>query len=320
MHLVLKTTYIRDGEFEMKLFKLGLIITLLFSVTACSQTQKQQDVLRLGVMKSLDALPIIIAEQQGYFEDLGIEIDIQVFSSAKDRDAALQAGQLDGMITDGVALTLFANAGLELQSVTTTSGRFSLIASSQSSIQTLEDLANTKIAISQNTMIDYLSYQLVVAGNVDPNSVEFVGIPAIPVRLESLNNGQIDAAVLPAPFDEIAISQGARKIDSFYNDEIQLSHIAFTKSFIDANTKTVKDFLKAYDLAIDYLVDTDISEYEDLVIEAAGYPASSKGNIVLPPLSHHSKPSAEKLQSVIDWSMDRGLISTKIDPQSLIWQ
>lgn len=303
----------------MKKFKLMLMIILVLSMSACSKP-KGDELIRIGVMKSLDALPILIAQEQGYFDDLGVNVEVQVFSSAKDRDAAMQAAQLDAMITDSVALALFANAGLEMRSVTTTSGRFSLVASGQSDIKTLADLGGSKMAISENSLIDYLSNQLVLKGKVDPNTVEFVPIPAIPARLEALKNGQVDAAVLPAPFDEIAISHGSVKIESYYNDELELSHIAFVKSFIETNESSVRDFLKAYDLAIDYLSETDMVEYEDFVIEAAGYPTDSKGNIILPRLSHHTIASTEKMQLVIEWAYQRNLLSTKIDPQSLIWQ
>lgn len=295
-----------------------LIISTLSVLTACNNEVKNQDHITIGMVGSIDAFPIILAQELNYFEKQGISVDIELFSSAKDRDAAMQAGELDAMISDSIALTLFNNSGLEMKSVSLTNGRFTLVSSKDSQITTSQQLANRSMAISQNTLIDFLSYKIINDANVDLDSVEMKIIPAIPMRLEALSNGQVDAAILPAPFDEIAISQGANKIETFENSDVMLSHIVFTSSFIEVNQKAVDNFLVAYDKAIDYINSTDISEFEALLIEVAGYPESSRNNITLPPMQRHIRADVYSLQEVIDWTYDRGLISQSLDARQMI--
>ena len=68
-------------------------------LAACGR-QPEPDTLRIGVMYSSDIIPLAVMKDQKLDEKQGVVLDMQVFSSAKDRDAALQAGELDGVFTD----------------------------------------------------------------------------------------------------------------------------------------------------------------------------------------------------------------------------
>ena len=89
----------------------NLLVTTLavaagLTLTACqsdksegaSTSQEGEAVtLNFGAMGSIDTIPFVIAQENGYFEEEGIKVNLELFNAAKDRDAALQAGQLDGV-------------------------------------------------------------------------------------------------------------------------------------------------------------------------------------------------------------------------------
>ena len=56
-----------------------------------AKSQKDLQLLAVGLMPDTDSLPFIIAQEKGYFADEGLKVDIQQFKSAMDRDSALQA-------------------------------------------------------------------------------------------------------------------------------------------------------------------------------------------------------------------------------------
>ena len=60
--------------------------------------------LSFGAMGSIDAVPLVIAQEKGYFEEEGLNVNLEIFTAAKDRDAALQAGELDGVLADEAAI------------------------------------------------------------------------------------------------------------------------------------------------------------------------------------------------------------------------
>ena len=225
----------------------NLLVTTLavaagLTLTACqsdksegaSTSQEGEAVtLNFGAMGSIDTIPFVIAQENGYFEEEGIKVNLELFNAAKDRDAALQAGQLDGVLADETAIAIYQNSDMDMQITGATNGYWTLVATEQSNIHSLEDLKGKKIGISENTMIEYLADDITTLNGIAAEDFEKVAIPAMPARLEALRNNQIDAAILPAPFNETAIADGAVEIETIHNTDIMISVTAFLNSVIE---------------------------------------------------------------------------------------
>ena len=101
------------------------------TLTACGSektqepatTQKDETItLNFGAMGSIDAVPLVIAQENGYFKEEGLNVNLEMFTAAKDRDAALQAGQLDGVLADETAIAIYQNSDMDMQITGSTSG------------------------------------------------------------------------------------------------------------------------------------------------------------------------------------------------------
>lgn len=308
-----------------KIISAFMAVAVLATMTACGKVEdapqgetQETSKLTLGVMGSIDSIPMVIAKDKGYFKEAGLEVDLQIFKAAKDRDAALQAGELDGVLADQVAISIYQNSGIDMKITGTTSGYFTLVAGKDSGIQSASDLVGKKVGMSQRTMMDYLVDYIEEENGLDKEAMEKVAIPAMPARLEALNNNQIDAAILPAPFSDSAIASGAKEIVKIYNKDIMLSTTAFSQKTLDENKDAVQKFYDALDKAIDYMNDTDISEYEDIVISTVGYPEEMRGEISLPEFQNHYLPSEERVQAVFDWSFEEGIIEKELKASDII--
>jgi NitT/TauT family transport system substrate-binding protein len=55
-------------------------------------------------MPAVDSAPIFYADQKGLFAELGLDVTVQVYTNAMDRQSALISGGLDGAMTDVIAL------------------------------------------------------------------------------------------------------------------------------------------------------------------------------------------------------------------------
>lgn len=303
-------------------------VALLGSVAGCAKTEseevkseievKEMNKLSFGAMGSIDIVPIVIAQEKGYFEEEGLELDFQLFTAAKDRDAALQAGALDGLIADEIAISIYQNSGIDMKITGQTNGAWTLVVGKDSGIEKLEDLKGKKMAISENTMIDYLSDYIAEENGVNAIEIEKVAIPAMPARLEALRNKQVDAAILPAPFDDTAVADGGKGLESIDNADIMISAIAFSQDKIDNNEEAIKAFFVGYNKAVEYMKNTDIKEYEDTIIKTVGYSEDMKGNLILPELKLNYLPDAEKVQAVFDWSKNKGIISADLKAEDII--
>ena len=242
----------------------------------------------------------------------GIDLDLQIFKSAKDRDAALTAGSLNGVLCDEVAISIYQNQDIDMKITGTTNGSWTLVGGKDSGINSVEDLKGKRIGISENTMIDYLADYIPEVHGINSSDITKVAIPAMPARLEALKNNQIDAAILPAPFNDTAIADGGKEILTIYNKDIQISVTAFLQNVIDSNPEAIKAFYRAYNKAIGYINSNDISTYEDVIIKTVGYSEDMRGNIQTPDFLINYLPAEQNVQEVLDWSKEKGLLTKDI--------
>lgn len=305
-----------------KIIALAMATVMTASMVACGsekqEIQSEKTTLRVGVMGSIDAVPLVIAQQNGYFEEEGIDLDLQIFKAAKDRDAALQAGQLDGVLCDEVAISIYQNSDIDMKITGTTNGSWTLVAGKDSGITNLNDLKGKKVGISENTMIEYLADDIALSNGLEVSDIEKVAIAAMPARLEALKNNQIDAAILPAPFNDTAVADGGIEVTKIYNKDIMISVTAFLQEAIDKDAHAIKGFYNAYNKAIEFINSNDISEYEDIIISIVGYSEDMRGNIVLPEFKTNYLPAEENVQNVLDWSKNKGLLTKGINAKDVM--
>ncbi|MEG0283480.1 MAG: MetQ/NlpA family ABC transporter substrate-binding protein [Erysipelotrichales bacterium] len=303
-----------------KIIKILSLFSLVLLV-ACSNNKTNEDKsIKIGAMGSIDAFPLVIAKEKGFFKDNNLNANIELFTDATKREAALQSKSVDGVLSDDVAMALYENSGMDMKVVSKSTGNFSLVASKKSNINKLSDLKGKKIAIAENSMIEYLSEQEAIKGGVQIKDLKKITIPPLPARLEGLGNGEVDAAILPAPFDAIALKQGHKVIDTISNDDAQVTVYSFYNDYLTKNPQNAKSFVKSYNEAVDYINNTDIKEYEDLIIEVVGYSKESKGNIKLPKFSKIALPDTTKVQKVFDWTKDKKMIDKEIKAEDVMYE
>ena len=90
---------------KAKIMLIVLAITLILS--GCASEPEVNEV-KMAVLPVLDALPMYVAQAQGYFEDEGLVVELIPVASAPERDSLMQAGQVDAILNEIVS-TLFYN-------------------------------------------------------------------------------------------------------------------------------------------------------------------------------------------------------------------
>lgn len=301
-----------------------LVFALVMSISGCSNegvepvVNEEMMVLNIGAMGSIDVLPLVVAEENGYFEELGLTVNVEMFRAAKDRDAALQAGEIDGVTSDEVAIALYQNANIDMKITGMTDGEFTMVAGKDSGIESVEDLIGKKVAISENTVIEYTVDKIMEKNGFEADEIEKVAIPSMPTRLEMLNNGEVDAALMPSPFSDAAVAAGGVVIDRITNEGQYIAVTAFLNEIIEENPEAIKAFFSAYNKAVAYLNETDVSVYEDLVIRVVGYPETMKGNIVVPVFRLNQLPPESDLNEVLDWANSKGILTQDVSPNDMI--
>ena len=265
--------------------------------------------INIGIMPDVDSIPFIIAQEKGYFKEEGITVTIQPFKSAVDRDSALQSGNLDGAVSDMLAVAFAKSGGFDVAITSLTSGSYKLVVSPNEKAVTINELKGKDVAISKNTIIEYVTDRVMTEGGLVPQDINKIFIPQIPTRLEMLQNGKIAAATLPEPMATIAVKNGGRILNS--SDQLGISPgvMIFTTKAIGQKEKEIRAMYRAYNKAVDYLAHEPMENYIDLLIAKGGFPASVKGVLVLPKYQKAVAPKGKDVEECMKWLQDRQLIS-----------
>ncbi len=282
---------------------------------AAPQGSTESTTLRVAVLPITDVIPLYVAQQEGEFARRGIDVQLVPVSSGPERDTLLQAGQADCALNEVLGTVLFnAGEGEGLRVVTTAlrafpeAAHFYLLASPQSGVTGPADLSGGTIAISSNTIIEYWTDRLLAQEGVDPASVELTNVPQIPVRLELLMSGQVDAAVLPDPLGSLAILQGATPIlDDRIAPELGLSVISCRLSVVENQPDAVQALVAAWDAAVS-AINADPQQFGNVLTENTRVPEPLQDRYTLPPFPETEIPSTEDIADVLAWAIEKGLI------------
>ena len=287
------------------------------SKEAGSNKQNLQPI-TIGLMPDTDSVPFIIAQEKGYFKEEGLEVNLQQYKSAMDRDSALQSGNLDGAVSDILAVAFAKSGGFDVKVTSFTDGSYKLIASKDSGIQDVKGLAGKDVSVSRNTIIEYVTDQILAKENMDGDSINKVIIPQIPTRLEMLQNGKLAAATLPEPMASIAVHNGCKYVTGADELGINPGVIMFTAKATDSKKAEIQAMYRAYNKAVAYLNQADRSEYIDLVIEKGGFPPAAKDALKLPKYHEAALPKESDVMDCLSWLKSKNLISESYSYKNLV--
>jgi NitT/TauT family transport system substrate-binding protein len=279
----------------------------------------ESTVLKIGLIPVVDTVPVYVASQKGYFKAQGITVELVPVKGAQERDALMQAGEIDGMLADLVAVGLFNRDKVQLKTVATArraspgSPMFRVVAAPGAGLASAADLAGVPVAISHNTVIQYVTERLLAAQGLSADQIKETEVSAIPVRFEQLMNGQIRAATLPDPMGQGALAAGAQLIvdDGAYAQYAQ-TVLCFSQAAIGAKPTTVRKFLKAWGLAVTDLNGTP-DQFADLLVEQGRVPDSIRGSYHMPVFSTGEVPSQAEWEDVVNWLMEKKLIERPLE-------
>lgn len=303
----------------------GLFLGCAKGNSSVKESPRQVQPLKIGVLFIEDNLPLFLAEAEDRFKKAGLEVKLIPFPSAAERDAALQAGQIDGEAADIVAACLLKKGGTDVRisaitlGVTPKEGRFVLLGSPNSNFKSAKDLRNVKIAVSENTIIEYVTDMLLTKEGLTNEEIQKLSIPKMPVRLQMLVNNQVSAALLPDPLASLAQKQGAKVIidDTTIKDNVSQVVLMFRKDSIDTKNEEIRKLIQVYGQAGSDLTSSP-DKYKALVFEKAKIPAPIKETYKSPTFSSPQAPSKQDVNNVVNWMVEKKLLDKPYTYEELV--
>jgi NitT/TauT family transport system substrate-binding protein len=270
--------------------------------------------LHVGLMPAYNSIPLVVAQRDGLFEAEGVKVVLLPFSSQLNRETALQAGAIDGAVSDMINAIQSCSRGSGARVTSASEGNFCLLSSPRSALRTLDDWkargsARVRTGLLENSIVYYLTERMLASAGADAASVELVPIVPLPARLEMLLAGQIEAATLPEPLATVAEARGAHRLSDAEVLGPTPGVLLFTRKALAEKGGEITAFYRAYDRAVQE-VNTHPEDYRQAIVEGCEFPPSVTALMKIPRFRRAFLPAPEEVADVARWMMGKDLVAT----------
>lgn len=310
---------------QVKMVILIALVVMLASalaiVSACtaSQQNKSSDVesITIGTLVTEDILPLWVAEAEGLFSANGLSANIETFQSAQELTVAITSGEVDMAMTDPMVSASLVAGGTDVSlewvtlGATADQGRFGIMASPKSGIETLADLAGKPIGVGSNTILEYVMDKLMQQAGIPDEQIVTEEIKKVPVRYEMMASNQIAAAALPGSLLALGEATGNILIaDDSQGENLSQSVMVARTAFkaTESGEKAVAKLSMIWDLAVE-MINADPAAYRPLLAEKASLPDPVRDIYPVSTYPKAAKPTSQMIDPILEWMRQKDYLT-----------
>ncbi len=282
--------------------------------------------LRVGMLPVTAYLGLYVAREQGWFQEEGLDLDVQIMAGGAEIIPAMIGGSLDLGIVNTFSHVLARDRGFDVRAVAASASEargnptHAILVGSNSSIQSARDLEGRTFGINTLNNIDHLMVQIWLRDNgADPQRVNFVEIP-FPQHPAAIAQGRVDAIGPTEPFVTVALSQGARVLAYHYTDTnptTLLGYYAATGDWLSRNPAQARGFANAIHRANSYL-EANPEEKRAAAVRHLNISPEVAARMNIEALETRIDPAG------IQWWIDAGrqfnLVDRPLNPDDFLWE
>ncbi len=242
------------------LLRKTIATTLLVSLlVGCSSAPEKEPVntqdLSVAITSWIGFAPLYVGQELGFYEENGVDLDIQFIDDIGAIKAAVQADKTDLTWGTGDMLPLFTEAGLDLKAfyaIDWSNGGDGVVVSDK--YTQWSDFEGVSFAAQSGFPPANLFLYALAQNGVDVSKVEIQEMDTSAAAL-AFKAGQVDIAALFQPY----LSQAAEREDgSIFISSAEYPYVitdyfSAKPQLLEAKKETIANFIKATDQAIEYL-------------------------------------------------------------------
>ncbi len=273
--------------------------------------------IRFGTLPVIQCLPVFVAAEKGFFKEQGVAVELTPFNSALEKDVAFTSGQISGYFGDILTCMVLSANKIPIRIVavvhnsTKNQRMFALVLGPKYAGRDLKDVVGEGVAVSSNTVLDYLTGKFLSIKGIPLNQVKMVEIKNIPVRLQMLVAGQVSVAVLPEPLATLAEMKGGKAVMDEAGKGWSATVLAFSEGFMAKHPDKVKAFLKAVERASDY-INKHPEEARAIMNRECRIPDQLKTGFPVPQFPKPALPTVGQVADVARWLHQKGTIKREV--------
>ena len=280
----------------------------------------------VGVIPIVDVAPIYLGDEQGFFEERGIELELVQAQGGAAIVPAVLSGEYQFGFSNVTSLLLAKSRNLPLKVVAagnSTTGDpkddiGALLVPADSPIQTPADLDGKTVAINTAKNIsDTVVRESARKAGGDPASIKFteLGFPDMPAAIAA---ERVDAAFVLEPFKSVALKAGAREIAAPYADTAEDLLIAayFTsEQTLAEDPELVERFTEAMNESLEYAAANE-EEARQVLTTYTKIDAALIPELTLPKWS--TDIDASRMERLADLALEDGLVTEAVPVDDLL--
>lgn len=190
----------------------------------------------------------IIAEEQGFFGEHGLDAQVDEYDSGGTSMAALLSGKADfAVAADFVGVTnYFSSQDLRILTKVSDQDVWQVVADKSRGIATPADLKGKKVGVTRKTSSEFYLGRFLAFNGMGLKDVKVVDL-APPQMVEQLENGQLDAVVVFEPNGYLLKQKlGDRALEWSAQVHQRTTALAYTTApYAEAHPELVKKYLQA---------------------------------------------------------------------------
>lgn len=284
----------------------------------------------VGTLPAGDYAPLYIAQEQGFFEEEGLDVTIEIIAGGAVGVTQLVSDELQFSSATWTNVLTAVSQGLELQVVregtdSSKEGINAIIASEDSGIESTEDLRGTTISV--NTLASATELQVrdcLESAGLSTDDYELVEVP-FPEVGAAISQGRIDAGFVPDPFITMGEPEGLVPVmyGSVCNEDqadSPLINWVTSTGFAEDNPEVVAAFVAAMDRATELAIDEPETVVEILPTFTTLTPELAEA-MTHPSFVRDGTPDIEGAELTADLMLEWGLLDEPIeDVSQYAWQ
>jgi NitT/TauT family transport system substrate-binding protein len=301
-------------------------IGLLFSMTKANAQPGTFPKIKAAFPPYTDCAQLFVGIEKGYFHEEGLEVEPVRITEGRSILQSLKNGENHLGFANLVSLVASRNDGYDLVAIAggpvedTGHVENGIFVRKHSGIQKPADLAGKKVAVNvRKNIIELITLEYLERQNINLSTIEIVEKP-FPDMLQSLLNGEVDAAPLIVPFKSMAEKNKDVRLLAHYVMDLfprfESSSYLVTKKWADANQSSVAKIQRAMKKATDFCRQHP-EEVKEIISKYVPFSNEQMNQAVLPSFDYSI--SEDGLESIIQMMYKRGWITRAFPARSLIY-
>ena len=249
--------------------KLGLAVLAAASLSFSPNVQAES--LTLAHSTWVGYGPFYIARDKGFFEEEGVEIELQVMENTPLKMGAMMAGQVDLVASTADEFPIYMKPGTPLKyilAVDNSNGGDGVV--SNKDIENVAGLKGKKVAFEEGSVSQFFINALLLEAGLTQGDIEMVNMTATDAGVAFVA-GRVDAAVTWEPHltQGEQAEHGRRLVDSSEKPGLIVDVVAVTEETIQEHGEELQAFVRGWQRALDFL-ESDPKEAYQIMADGVG--------------------------------------------------